>query len=682
MDFKKSAPSHFADAGTMNKDEAQQEIESLREAVEYHNYLYYVKNRPRISDAEYDRLFARLQELEDAFPELQSEVSPTRRVGAQPADELKKVDHTAPMLSLNAAAEEEGIKDFDSFIRRNIQTRPVYVAEPKFDGLSIEVVFRDGVYDHGATRGDGQTGEDISDNLKTVKTVPLYLQKSGDVPAFLSVRGEVYMPRSAFYDLNQRRIESGREPFANPRNAAAGIVRQLDPRQVVDKPLDVFFYEIIAVEGYQLSDHWRTLRQLAAWGLKTNRQLKKCNSFDEIRSYYNEISAQRDSFDYEIDGIVIKLNDYAQREQLGTRHRSPRWAMAWKFPPKTEVTRLDRIAVQVGRTGMLTPVAVLEPVDVGGVTVSRATLHNEDEVKRKDVRAGDTVRIIRAGDVIPEVAERVEQQGAQRGKAFSMPGRCPSCGARVFREGAYYFCPAGLSCPAQIVGRIIHYCSRPAMDITGLGDKTVKQLADAGMVQDMADLYRLETGDFLKLEGFAQKSAEQLYSAIQNRKRPSLDRFVFALGIRHIGERAARVLAGHFKTFEALRSAAEGDLEAIPEIGPEMARSVTRFFADDKNRDVLKRLERYGVAPQAVQEQKQKTPLEGCTFVFTGDLASYTRTEAQQLVERLGGRAASSVSSNTDYVVVGDNPGKKRDEAGRLQIPILDEKGFKQMVGR
>jgi DNA ligase (NAD+) len=682
MDFKKNPKTNFKKIDNLTKKEAKEEIEALREGIEYHDHLYYVKNQPKISDAVYDRLFRRLQELEETFPELQSDASPTRRVGAEPVDKLKKVKHAASMLSLNAVLDQKEAEEFDRFIRRNTDGRNiVYSLEPKFDGLSVEVAYKDGVFEYGATRGNGEVGEDISENLKTIHTVPLRFQKSKNIPSFVSVRGEVYMRKSGFQQLNRERIEKGDSPFANPRNVAAGMMRQLDPKNVSGKPLDIVFYDILRVEANGFSTHEEVLRAFSAWGLRTDPHNKRTSSFDTVTKYHKKLSEQRDDLDYEIDGVVIKVNNFEHRSNLGIRHRSPRWALAWKFPPKEEVTRLEDIVVQVGRTGMLTPVALLQPVDVGGVTVSRATLHNEQEARRKDVRIGDTVRIARAGDVIPEVVERVKEPGKKRGKPFSMPHQCPVCGAHVVREGAYTLCPAGLSCPAQQIGRIIHYGSRDAMNIEGLGDETVKDMVRKGLVQNMADLYALSVDDLLKLEGFAAKSAHQLHKAIQGSKNSRLDRFLYALGIRHVGQRLARVLAQKVLTLDALRKAKKTDLEEIPEIGPEIATSVEQFFRQKENKKVLNRLLESGVDVEDMPSPKKKTDLEGKTFVFTGTLDSYTRDEAEDHVELLGGRATSSLGGETDFVVAGKNPGSKLQEAKKQGTKIIDEKEFKKMIG-
>ena len=681
MDFKKNPRADFEDVGNLGKEEARRQIEALQEGIDYHDYLYYTKNAPEISDALYDKLFHRLLELEEAFPDLQSDSSPTQRVGAAPVDKLKKIEHTAPMLSLNAALEKKKVQDFCDFVRRRVDAKEVvYVLEPKYDGLSVELVYENRSFKWGATRGDGRVGEEITKNLMTIGAVPLRIQSGENTPASLAVRGEVFMPKDGFQRLNKERIEKGESPFANPRNAAAGIMRQLDPKNVANKPLDILFYEILSIEQDNISSHWEVLKRFPEWGFKTDPRVRKCASFEEIEKFHHRLSEKRDDFEYDIDGVVIKLDDYRLREKLGTRQRSPRWAFAWKFPPKEEVTTMESIAVQVGRTGKLTPVALLQPVDVGGVTISRATLHNEDEVYKKDVRAGDTVRVARAGDVIPEVVERIKTPGKKRKKPFSMPDRCPACGSEIIREGAYHFCPARLSCPPQIVGAIVHYGSRDALNIDGLGDKTAEDMVKKGLVENISDLYTLSVEDLLTLDGFAEKSAEQLYDAVRNTKAPRLDRFLYALGIRHVGQRVAGILADAYGSLDALKTASKKDLERIPEIGSEIAHSVAEFFSRKETEEVLAALSRAGVKVQKSIPEKGPRPLEGKTFVFTGSLDAYTRKEAQEQVERLGGRTASSVSSSTDYVVVGKDPGGKYETAKDRNVDIIHEDRFKELL--
>lgn len=683
MDFKRNPRTDFKDVHSLSSKEAEEEIQALREGIEYHDYLYYVKNRPEISDAVYDKLFRRLQELEAAFPQFESADSPTHRVGAEPVSKLAKVSHTAPMLSLNAVLEETEVADFVHFVHKNAPADEVSLTlEPKFDGASVEIVYDDGAFKYGATRGDGQTGEDISENLKTVRSIPLRLQKNNGVPPFLAVRGEVFMLKKGFHQLNRERVENGEEPFANPRNATAGLLRQLDSRMVAGRPLDVRFYDVLRMEGQEVSSHWEVLGKLSAWGLKTDAHNEVCSSLSDVQEKYRNLLAGRDDLEYEIDGLVIKLDDLALREKLGTRQRSPRWAVAWKFPPKQEVSRIQDIVVQVGRTGRLTPVALLEPVDVAGVTISRATLHNEHEVHRKDVRVGDKVRVARAGDVIPEVSERVEEPGRKRGKKFTMPRKCPACGSNVATEGAYHFCPAGLTCPPQLAGRIVHFASREALDIEGLGERTARQLVDRGLVKNVADIYRLSVDDLAGLDGFARKSATQLHDAIQGKKQIPPDRFLYALGIRHVGEHMARVLARSLQRLEDLRHADRDELQRTAEIGPEVAASIEEFFQEEENQKVLEGLFEAGLQIGQLPQRRGELPLEGRTFVFTGSLDRYTRSEAERKVESLGGKAASSVSGNTDFVVAGKEPGSKLEEAREHGVKVIDEAGFKEMISR
>jgi len=680
--YMKNPDTDFRDIGKLSEDEAGEQAEELKEAIEYHNYSYYVKNDPVISDAAYDRLFRRLQEIEEEYPDLQTQDSPTRRVGAEPVDSLEKVDHAATMLSLNSELEEKKIEDFHDFIdRKASDDETEYVLEPKFDGLSVEIVYREGKFDHGATRGNGETGEDISENLKTIGSVPMRLRKDEKgLPDFLAVRGEVLMSRDGFQEMNRERVERGDDPFANPRNAAAGTMRQLDSRKVAGKPLQVFYYDILELEGEWPETHWDILKTLPLWGFKVSNLYRKADGMKKIREYRDSLMDKREDLDFEIDGVVIKLNDLGLRRDIGVRERSPRYSMAWKFPPKKEVTTLREIVVSVGRTGILTPVALLDPVEVGGVTVSRASLHNAGEVREKDVRPGDRVRIIRAGDVIPEVRERVKQRGRKRAEPFSMPERCPVCGSEIVKEGAYHICPAGLSCRAQLKGRLQHYGSPDALDIETLGEKVAGQLVEREMVSDLPDLYKLDQEELEELEGFAEKSAKKLHHNIQESRKPRLDRFLYALGIRHVGEHIARVLAREFGSLEELNNAGLEDLEDINEIGPEIAESVHHFFQEKQNRKSLEEFSEAGVEVRKMKKEKGEMPLEGKTFVFTGELEKYTRDEVKRKVESLGGRATSSVSSNTDYLVRGEEPGSKLDEAEEEGVEILNEQDFLSII--
>ncbi|SDK30580.1 NAD-dependent DNA ligase LigA [Microbulbifer yueqingensis] len=680
MDFTSAPDTDFTAVGDLGKKEAAAEIRALREGVNYHDYLYYVKDAPEISDAVYDKLFHRLQELEEAFPDLQDDDSPTRRIGAEPVSKLKKVSHRVPLLSLQAQLDAEKVRTFIKSVQKAAESKsPAFVLEPKFDGLSVEVIYRQGKFERGSTRGNGEVGEDISHNLKTIRTLPLTLQEAGHIPAFLAVRGEVYMDRNGFTALNRERVENGEEPFANPRNAAAGLMRQYESRRAAGKPLRVYFYEILATDGEWPDTHRQVLEQLTAWGLITSPLNKSAGSFQEIEAYHKRLAGKRDDLDFEIDGIVIKVDKIKLRESLGNRDRSPRWALAWKFEPRQEATLVEDIVVQVGRTGILTPVALLQPVDVGGVTVSRATLHNENEMRRKDIRVGDCVHVIRAGDVIPEIEERIKRPGKKRQPPFEMPERCPSCGSPVIREGAYWLCPAGLSCPAQLRGRIQHYAGRDAMDIDHLGEKAAGQLVERGLVHDLADLYAVGVDDLQSLEGFAERSARQLHEAIQGAKEARLDRFLYALGIPLVGRRVARQLAEKFGELEKVSSANRDAIEAVSGLGSEIAAATTDFFEDKRNRKTLKRMQAAGLKIKPMPG-RGKQPLAGKTFVFSGGLDSLTRDEAHEKVESLGGRATSSVSSETDYLVVGDSPGSKLDEARDLGVSCIDEQEFLDML--
>ena len=668
----------------ISKEEAKKRIEELRKLIRHHDYLYYVLNKPEISDAEYDKLMRELQQLEEMYPEFITPDSPTQRVGAPPAEEFKTVAHLKPMLSLDNAFNEEEMRRFDERIKRELgKENVVYTAEPKLDGLSVELVYENGVFVRGSTRGDGYNGEDVTENLKTIRAVPLRLREGKyGIPRLLAVRGEVIMHIHDFEELNKKLIERGEEPLANPRNAAAGSLRRLDPKETAERPLDIFFYEIMVVEGLKINTQWEALEHLREWGLKTNPLVKRCKNIDEVIEYYNEMKEKREQLSYEIDGIVVKVDNLEDQEKLGIKARSPRWAIAYKFPPREKITQVMDIIVQVGRTGTLTPVALLKPVDVSGVTVSRATLHNFDYIREKDVRIGDWVKVIRAGDVIPEVVEVIKEKRTGKEKIFQMPDKCPVCGSHVVREGAYYRCTGGLSCPAQLKRSIAHYASKGAMDIEGLGPKIVDLLVDKGLVKRISDLYKLTIPDLLRLPGFALKSAKNLIESIEKSKERSLDRFIYALGIPNVGEHMAKVLAERFKTLDNLMNAREIELLAVPEVGPETARSIVDFFREPKNREEIQRLKELGVKATFEKMEKKEGILKGKVFVFTGALKSFTREEAKRIVEELGGRAVSNVSRNVDYVVVGENPGSKYERAKQLGLKIINEEEFKKLIGR
>ncbi len=760
-----------------SREEAAEAVEALREAIHDHDRRYYVENNPVISDAEYDRLFEQLRTLEENYPDLRSPNSPTRRVGAPPVDELPTVEHVRPMLSLESTLEEEEVLDFDRYLEDQLGHHDfTYWSELKFDGFSVELVYSEGELDCGATRGDGEEGEEVTENLRTIPSIPLVLNEHDEhgLPDELAVRGEVYMPIEAFHDLNERRSEEGKDPFANPRNAAAGTVRQLDSSIVARRPLEVFVYDIMAVSDAEITTQEEVFETLPEWGFRVNDRVLHTPDIEEVVAFRHEAHEDRGDLDFEIDGTVIKVNEMAVREELGTRQASPRWALAYKFEPRREVTTVERIGVQVGRTGKLTPIAFLNPVDVGGVTISRASMHNADFVEDKDIREGDTVRVERAGDVIPYVAERVEEEAGERGEAFTMPDECPVCGSEVVVEGAYHLCSGGIHCPAQLQGHLEHFVSRDAMDIEGIGEKEIQELREQGLVETIADLYRLSRDDLLQVEHFTNqihaevrtgwenpelgfiilavdppgvgpKTARELAGAFEdvdalleadvealqaaglseNRaetlhehlneeawrgrfeqyaedpeaaearvgkslfnflrereasKDTTLDRFLYALGIHHVGSHVARVLAGEYRTIDELMEATREELQEIDEIGPEVAGSIVHFFADEGNRDTVHELLEAGVDPEPL-DRKRTTALEDITFVFTGALDSMTRSDARDLVESMGGRATSSVSGNTDFLVVGEDPGStKTSDADEHGVDTLDEAAFRELI--
>ena len=665
----------------MDKEEAIKRIEWLRKEINRHNYLYYVLNKPEISDEEYDKLMQELIALEREYPDLITPDSPTQRVGAPPAEEFKSVTHVKPMLSLDTANDVEEIIAFDKRIKKELGVERIeYTAEPKMDGLSVELIYENGRYVRGSTRGDGINGEDVTENIRTIRAVPLVLREEEiKPPSFLAVRGEVIMHIKDFEEFNKELIEKGEEPMANPRNAAAGSLRRLDPRETAARPLDIFFYEIMQADGIEIKTQWEALEMLKKWGLKINPYSTKCDSIEDAIKYHEEMEKKREELSYEIDGVVIKVNEIKYQKILGEKTRSPRWAVAYKFPPRKEETQVMDIVVQVGRTGILTPVALLKPVDVKGVTVSRATLHNEDYVKQKDVRIGDWVRVGRAGDVIPEVMEVVKDRRKGDEKIFSMPDKCPVCGSKVIRDGAYYRCTGGLSCAAQLKRSIAHFASKRAMDIEGLGGKTVELLVDKGIIKRVSDIYKIKKEDLLKLPRFAEKSAENLLEGIEKSKEKGLARFIYALGIPNVGEHMARLLAERFKDIDKLMNAKEYELLAIKEIGPETASSIINFFKEERNREEIEELKKCGIK---MKYEEEKGILSGLTFVFTGELKDFTREEAKELVEKMGGKVATSVSKNVNYVVVGNNPGSKYEKAKELGLKIINEEEFKKLIGK
>jgi DNA ligase (NAD+) len=658
--------------------------ESLRRAIDYHNYRYYVLDDPEIPDAEYDRLLRELQALEAERPELVTPDSPTQRVGAEPLDAFAEVEHRVPMLSLENALSEEEMRAFDRRVRERLgRETATYVGEPKLDGLAISLLYEQGVLRRGATRGDGRRGEDVTLQVRTIRSIPLRLQGEG-WPEVLEVRGEVFMPREGLEAINARALAEGGKIFANPRNAAAGSLRQLDPRVTAERPLEMFCYGFGIVEGGRLADTQSgSLALLKDWGLRISPELRVLEGVEPCIAYHREIEGRRARLAYDIDGVVLKLDSLADQEAMGFVSRAPRWAVAYKFPPQEELTRVLDIQVQVGRTGALTPVARLEPVQVAGVTVTNATLHNEDEIRRKDIRIGDTVIVRRAGDVIPQVMAVVRDRRPSDAREFVMPTSCPICGSDVIRgEGeAASRCTGGLFCPAQRKETIKHFASRRAMDIEGLGDKLVDQLVDRDLVENPADLYRLNQETLAGLERMGEKSAVNLIDALSRSRQTTLARFLFALGIREVGEATAQALAFHFGDMEALAEASEEELTEVPDVGPVVAAQIHTFFRQAHNREVIQGLLAAGVTWPAVERRPAvKQVLAAKTFVITGTL-SRPRDEIKAELQAAGAKVTGSVSAKTDYLVAGDDPGSKLAKARELGVRVVTEEELARLLG-
>ena len=659
-------------------------VEDLRKALHRHNYLYYVMDDPEISDSEYDRMMQMLIELETAYPDLSSHDSPTLRVGAPPLEKFETVKHSIPMLSLDNGFNDTDIVEFDRRIKKNlnIDNDIIYTAEPKLDGVAVELVYENGRLASASTRGDGITGEAITSNVRTITSVPLILahDKGKTIPSRLEVRGEVFISKDSFNHLNNERLNQDLQPFANPRNAAAGSLRQLDSRVTAKRPLEIFVHGVGIVTDLVLKSYGDTLIDLKELGFRINPMARAKITIEHVLIYYRELAETRHQLPYNIDGMVVKVDSFSLQENLGATSKSPRWAIAYKFRAIQETTRINNIDVQVGRTGALTPVAHLDPVNIGGAMVSRATLHNEDEINRKDIRIGDTVLVQRAGDVIPEVVKAIASKRTGEEGIFNMPSTCPACNSSIVRteDEAVLRC-VNASCPAQVKQRIKHFASKGAFDIDGLGKKSIDQLVDNDLVSSYADIFQIDPDALENLERMGPKSAENIIEAIEISKEISLGRFIYALGIRHVGEHIAGLIANRLKHLEKLFNATTEELEAIEGVGPVVAVSVTNFFQQDRNRKAVNDMITSGVL--ILQENGEKEgPLEGRVFVLTGSLESMTRSEAKKNIESAGGKVAASVSRNTDCLVAGAFPGSKLNQATALDIDIIDEATLKKMT--
>ncbi len=668
-------------------DEAEKAAHVLRDAIRFHNYRYYVLDSPIITDEEFDELFLTLIALEEKFPDLKSLDSPTQQVGGAPREELGLVTHTIPMVSLKTVYEEDAVRSFDQTCRSELGVDELeYIAEPKFDGVAVELVYENGRLVVASTRGDGETGEDITANIRTIKEVPLVLMsyEGEEPPSRLVVRGEVYMGIDIFNELNRQRLEKDEQPFANPRNAAAGSLRQLDPMITAGRSLQIFVYGVAEATGRDFATQWEALHTLPKWGLKVNTNLiQVCKGIDKTLEFHRQLGESRDDLPYEIDGVVFKVNSIASQDKLGMRARSPRWAIAYKFKPRQATTKLRQITVQVGRTGRLTPVAELEPVNIGGVEVARASLHNLSEIERKDIRIGDTVIVERAGDVIPQVVKPIEDLRDGTEVVFQMPSQCPICGGEVvITEDKRTASCTNIGCPAQLRRSISHFACRGGMDIEGLGMKRVDQMVDAGLIKGFASLYTLTVDELAELERFGEKTAQTLVDQIAKTKQQPFHRLLFAMGIPLIGAETAKVLASHFGSMERLMKATEQELIEIDSVGPEVAQSLISFFSSDTTRQMVTELEEAGLTLSAEEEVAPgEKPLDGLKFVLTGVLTRWTRTEAASLIESLGGKVASSVSRKTDYLVAGDKAGSKLTKAQKLGVTILSEDEFAELTG-
>jgi len=664
----------------MNREEAEKRIKELREEIRYHERKYYVENSPVISDYQFDMLLKELERLESLFPDLITPDSPTQRVGGEPAEGFPAVFHEKPMLSLDNTYSYEEIREFEKRIRRIIPDEKIdYVAELKIDGLSMSIIYENGVLSRGVTRGDGIKGEDVTHNVKTIRSIPLKIEEQRKV----EVRGEIYLPYPSFRKINEERLERGEPLFANPRNAAAGSMRTLDPKEVAGRGLDSFIYYIFIDGNEPFETHWENLSLLKKLGFKTNPNSRYCRNIEEVIEFCEEWKEKKEKLDYEIDGVVIKVNSIRLQKILGATSKFPRWAIAYKYPPKQAVTKLREIIVQVGRTGALTPVAVFDPVELSGSTVTRATLHNEEEIQRKDIRIGDYIIVEKAGEVIPYVVGPVKERRTGEEKVFVMPKYCPICGSEVYKpEGEVISRCLNASCPGKIKESILHFASRKAMNIEGLGEALVDQLVEKGIVKSISDLYNLKYEDLVKLERMGPKSSRNLLEQIENSKKNDLSKLIYALGIRYVGEHIAEILAENFDSIDDLAKAKREELLKIREIGEKVAESIEMFFKQKENLELIERLKSAGVNVKSKKEEKVvKDVLKGKSFVITGTLSKYTRDEAEKLIVSLGGKVSSSVSSKTDYLIVGSEPGSKLEKARALGVKIISEEEFLKMIG-
>jgi len=664
---------------SLSHGQAAKRILKLRQKIEYHEKKYYVDSNPQISDFEFDQLVKELQDLERRFPDLITPESPTQRVGEKPVEGFPTVSHRLPMLSLDNCYTVEELRDFEGRIRKLLPDETIdYVAELKIDGLSISILYRGGKYTQALTRGDGLRGDDVSANVKTIRSLPLVISDQREV----EVRGEVYLPFESFRKINRQQEDQGKPPFANPRNAAAGSIRLLDSKEVGRRRLDAFLYYIY-VDGREWPTQWEALRKLRQEGFKTNPHSRHCRTLQEVIDYWEEWREKRDGLDYDADGIVVKVNSAEQRAALGTTAKSPRWAISFKFPARQATTKILNIRVQVGRTGALTPVADLEPVRLSGTTITRSTLHNEDEVRRKDIRVGDWVLIERSGDVIPKVVAVMKERRTGKEKKFTFPTHCPVCGSAAFRpEGEVISRCTNPSCPAKLRESLLHFASRRAMNIEGLGDSLVDQLLEKKIVGAIPDIYSLRYDDLVSLERMGPKSSQNLLGEIEKSKNRDLAALVFALGIRHVGERLAQTLAGHFRTLDALAGASAEKLTEVEDIGPKVAESIVFFFRQPENIALIGKLNEAGLNFESRAPRRIAQPLAGKMFVLTGTLASLERDEAKGIIESQGGKVTSAVSSKTDYLVIGESPGSKLDKAHKLNIATLNEQEFLKLVGK